>query len=59
MIVFGIAATLWGMAEVWINHDNPLTLWTDRFLLISLSLFATGVIAFVVAMIVLHRRARI
>jgi hypothetical protein len=58
MIVFGIAAALWGVVEVWINHDNPMTPWTDPLMLISLGVLVTGFVAFVVGMTVLHRRAR-
>jgi hypothetical protein len=57
MIVFGIAATLWGTAEVWINHDNPATQWTDMFWLLSLGVLAAGAAAFAAGMTVLHRRA--
>ena len=58
MIVFGIAATLWGTAEVWINHDNPATEWTDMLWLLSLGVLGAGVAAFAVGVRMLHRGAR-
>ena len=58
LVVFGVAGALWGAANAWVNHDNPLVSRNDPLFVISLATLAAGVLAFVVGMALLHYRPR-